>query len=197
MAKVSGHLGSPWFSLGRAKETTIMSDKQMFPFFRWSWPQPRVTWTGTCTSTWRCAAWRGVWTCRWRPAVAWSKAAGALRLSALWPAATQGTQTRSRMRCRRRTPKQKSLLADAPSRLFAEIAGSHACRKLARCGPVWTSEVLIVADPGMVLVYYFCHGESGGGRLFWEHLDCAVFLAVALLDPCPVLHKFQENWLIL
>lgn len=158
-------------SLRGLRQTTVKSNKQTVPCVRWSWPQPRVTWTGTCTSTWRCAAWRGAWTCRWRRAVAWSRAAGALPLSAPWPAATQGTRMRStrmrpRMRCQRRTPKQKSPSADAASRLLAEIAGSHACRDARPFGPVWTAEVPTVADPEWC---FYC-----GGPLFWEceRLSC-------------------------
>lgn len=82
------------------------------PSFRWNWPPQRATWIDTCTSTWRCAAWREAWTCRWRPVDGWLKVAGTLPLSALWPAATQGTQTRSRTRFRTRTQRLKSPLVD-------------------------------------------------------------------------------------
>lgn len=40
----------------------------LLPLLSWSWPQPRATWTATCTNTWRCAPWREGWTSRWRPA---------------------------------------------------------------------------------------------------------------------------------
>lgn len=79
---------------------------------RWNWPQQRATWTGICTSTWRCAAWREDWTCRWKRAVGWSKEAGTLRLSVRWPAATQGTQTRSKTRSWKRKPRLRSPLVD-------------------------------------------------------------------------------------
>ena len=68
-----------------------------------------------------------------------------------------------------------------------------------KCGPVWPIQVLMVlligAGSELVLLYYFCSLNSGGGCLCFtkregciKNLSCALFLIAASLDPCSELH---------